>query len=347
MSRTLLRQSDASPSRQWMRWGRNLLWVVIVTVMIWVYADMEFTRERQFAVTVRLLTDDPDLTLLSDREVEIAFAVEGSMSSLETFDRRPKVIEYDVSRYGAGDAPTPVPTREILLASAGITQAGLTLVSTRPSTINVRLDVIRTETLDVRFDYTGATLAGPPVISPSEVPVRVAESRWRDILDGDPSPTIATETVNLRNVPDTSKPITAELNPVVEGVRVEPAVETVSVRVEVAELTATRTIPVTVRVLAPSAWASDGTWREFTLERKDPLEWRKQLLISGPRQEVERLEPEQVEAYVELTENDKSRTTSWWEGEVKVRFPVDRSIELAGEAPTVEYRLVRREATTP
>ncbi len=347
MSKRFLRQFDASQPRRWMRWGRNLLWVVIVTVMIWVYADMEFTRERQFTVTVRLLTEDPDLTLLSDREVELTFTVEGSMSSLESFDRRPKMIEYDVSRYGAGDGPTPVPTREVLLASGGITQAGLTLVSSRPSTINVHLDVIRTETLDVRFDYTGATLAGPPVISPSEVRVRVAESRWREILSRDPSPAIATETVNLRNVPDTSKPITAELNPVVEGVRVEPAVETVSVRVEVAELTATKTIPVTVRVLSPSAWASDGTWREFTLERKDPLEWRKQMLISGPREEVERLRPEQVEAYVELTENDKSRTTSWWRGDVKVRFPPDSKLELAGQTPTVEYRLVRREATTP
>jgi len=346
MSKSLTKMPSGPLGRAW--WAdkaREILWVALVAVLIWVYADMEFTRERSFTVVVDLASSDPDLALLSASQLEVSLALQGNIASLENFERLSGSIRYDVSQYGPSQAPIAIPTREILLQTAEIGKAGLTLVSCTPSSISIRLDEVLAKELPVEFRHTGATVAGA-VVTPSKVRVRVAQSQWQEILRRTATPTLRTETVNLQKV-DTAKPFPVEIEPVVAGVPVGPQRETVEVQVQVAELTKTRTLSVPVRVMAPASWSTDGTWDQYVLERKNASDWtHKEIVVEGPTKDIDRLVPEAVDAYVVLTDNDKKPTESWWKGDVVVRFPAEMNVKLVSK-PTLDYRLAKRANTTP
>ena len=346
MSKSLTKMPSGPLGRAW--WAdkaREILWVALVAVLIWVYADMEFTRERSFTVVVDLASSDPDLALLSASQLEVSLALQGNIASLENFERLSGSIRYDVSQYGPSQAPIAIPTREILLQTAEIGKAGLTLVSCTPSSISIRLDEVLAKELPVEFRHTGATVAGA-VVTPSKVRVRVAQSQWQEILRRTATPTLRTETVNLQKV-DTAKPFPVEIEPVVAGVPVGPQRETVEVQVQVAELTKTRTLSVPVRVMAPASWSTDGTWDQYVLERKNASDWtHKEIVVEGSTKDIDRLVPEAVDAYVVLTDNDKKPTESWWKGDVVVRFPAEMNVKLVSK-PTLDYRLAKRANTTP
>ncbi len=51
----------------WISGARTLLWVAVVTILIWVYADMRFTDRRTLLATVRLSTaPGSQLTLMKN-----------------------------------------------------------------------------------------------------------------------------------------------------------------------------------------------------------------------------------------------------------------------------------------
>jgi len=346
MSKSLTKKPSSPLGRAWwMDKARELLWVALVAALIWVYADMEFTRERSFTVVVDLETSDPDLALLSTSQVEVSLTLQGNIAGLENFEHLGESLRYDVSQYGPSEDPIAIPTREILLQTAQVGQSGLTLVACTPSSISVRLDQVLSKELDVEFRHTGGTVAGA-VVTPSKVRIRVAQSQWQEILRRTATPTLRTETVNLQKV-DTSKPFPAEIEPVVAGVSVQPIRKTVEVQVQVAELTKTRTLGVPVRVMAPASWSTDGTWDEYLLERKNASDWtNKEIVVEGPTKDIDRLVPEAVDAYVVLTDNDKKPTESWWKGNVIVRFPAETNVKLVSK-PTLDYRLAKRADATP
>ena len=58
----------------WAEGGRNFFFVALVTLLIWVYADMDVADKGNFQATVVLTTgDSADVELLPPREVEINF----------------------------------------------------------------------------------------------------------------------------------------------------------------------------------------------------------------------------------------------------------------------------------
>ena len=91
-------------SRRWWIAGlHTLFWVVLVTVLIWIYADMEFTDTAKIIATIKLDTGESgQLELLSRTELPVEFEISGSRSSLEDFQREldeaGALLSYDVSR---------------------------------------------------------------------------------------------------------------------------------------------------------------------------------------------------------------------------------------------------------
>jgi hypothetical protein len=97
-------------------------------------------------------------------------------------------------------------------------------------------------------------------------------------------------------------------------------------------------------VVEPVSWLSptDTTWKEFQFVRQDPLEWRKQIQVAGPRQDLEKLKAreQEVTAFITLTDEDK-KPTSWTTRIVTVSFPPDLAVKLAPtENPTVQFKMV-------
>ncbi len=340
-------------SQQWRVW----LWVVIITLLVWVYADMEMERPRDFQTLLELNTSGSgDVMLISDPTKRISFRLRGNRSNLDRFARllsvQGGIIRYDISQsYGPGKHE--VITRDVLSLVGQITQMGLTVVSASPRTISVNLDRQLRKDLPVELDYKGATLADKPQIDPPKIEITVAESRWRrieNLVGPNATPTLRTRTVDLSNIaPNGAVEVNAEIIPSIGNIPVEPRLEAVTATVRISQPTDTRTVTVTVSVTSPPTWSEPGgTWDEYLLKRKDPLQWRKEIKISGPRTDLERLSTEDIRAYITLNDDDKKPVASWLSRKVNIRLPEGLNLRVVDEAPTVSFRLEKRQpSATP
>ncbi len=332
--------------RKW--WGRSLrslFWVALSTVLVWVYADMEFTEEREFRVTIRLHTGTSEnLVLTAGNELKVVFVLSGPRNNLERFrsqlNARGSIVEFDVSqRFTPAD--TGIPVEDILRRGAGTAKAGLTFVSASPNVVPLNLDVrLHLPNVPVKLNYTGATLAGP--VETARTDVFVARSQWERIvrlLRGRDA-TLETEVVNLRNYP-TDKPavVKATIIPSIASLPVQVSPSVVEFTVLVGQRTGEKEFTIAVRSLAPPGWMEDGTWQRYKFVRADSVEWRPKITVSGAKADLDKLKPTDIDAYIELREDDKKPVDSWLTRPVTVRFPDGANVRLAGDAPTVRFRL--------
>jgi len=338
----------------WFQRVRNALWVTLITVLIWVFADMQLTESRQMTATIRLTVPQAASLALLEREgsnpvprqvrqknIAVAFEAIGSRHSLESFERQLKSpITYDLSK-AAGPGEVTIPTKDILNAFAAQVKAGLTFRSAEPNVIMVRLDELIHQQVPVELVYTGAQLAEVPSIT---MPVTVARSLWDQIISRTGGkPVLRTATRDLKDQP-TGTPIsvTFDVIPSIADVPVEPQRPSVTVKLTISQRTLPKTLTVTVRVLIPPSWAEDETWNRYELLGKDgSLEWRKEITVSGPKEDLDKLEAKDIDAYIELIDEDKA-PVSWLTRKVTIRFPPGLSVKLVGEPPSVNFKLIER-----
>lgn len=338
-------------SRDWWIGGlRNLIWVALVTVLIWVYADMEFIDTATISsVTLNLNTDSkPRLTLLTPSEHTITFEVSGSQTSLERLrgqiETAGSTITCDVSRnYDAGQ--TTVSIAELLAQAEDIDLRGIAVESSDPRNITIDLDPLTTiEDVPVELQWTGAKLEADP--SPQTVTVSVSKSLWNQA--NITNPTLKTQVIDLSRYPVGPQTLRAQINPRIGDLRVNVEPAWVSFDVQIVNPLASAEIPTTVQMLCPSAWGEPGdtTWQEYELRRDEAgdSDWRPELKIVGPSQN---LLPENVTAYIQLTEEDKGPVGSWLTQDITVVFKPGTDLQLQGPPPSVRYKMQKRSTAPP
>ena len=321
----------------WLRTGRTFFWVALVTVLVWVYADIEFTDRMELRATVQLRAGrGENLVIVAPMppSVEVSFTLRGSRSRLEQLRRElvddySSTIVYDVTeRYGPGEHDIPV--SEILHRWKNLEREGVSLQMSNPQQIRVVIDDRVGRMLPVRLRAEGGVVARN-TIDPPQVEVFALRSVWRQIDEAVPeaSRVIFTEPVNLRNYPaDREVALQVPLAPFVGDTRVQLATERVQARFEIQRLTEEREYSVSVRVLMPPIWADDGTWRRYKLTY-DKGDWRKTIRVVGTKIELDALKPEDIDAYITLTDQDKVAVESSFTREVTFRFPKALSVQLA------------------
>jgi len=321
----------------WLRRTRNGAWVVLVTVLVWVYADAEFTDEAELNATVHLAPARPDrFVLLSRDRLRVTFKARGRRSSLERVERWLRQPETVLSHHVA-EGRTALDIRAILNDEPGIVKEGVTVLSARPAVLRAQLDRrIYQADIPVKLEYTGA-FPTEIAVDPIRMGLHVAESDWERIRRAEPEPQLRTVSVDLQNVQD-DVPFGAQVVPQIAGVPVEPERDRVSVRVKIAKLTEPKELAVPVQVVSPTVWAEDGTWRDYALKRQDPAEWRPRIQVSGTRKDLDQLQAGDVSAYVVLTEDDK-KPVSWLTRQVEIRLPEALDLKLLGQRPTVTFKL--------
>ncbi|MCK4275649.1 MAG: hypothetical protein KAX78_03990, partial [Phycisphaerae bacterium] len=190
----------------WLDVGRNLIWIALVTVLIWVYADMQHTDTEQMTATVLLTTGgSKSMVILSKPDIQISFKVRGSRSDLERFKEKyaeaKLVITFDVSRDYKPGKNLAIPTLGIVRGALDLEKLGLEVVSVWPDTIKgVHMERLVLKELPVVLAYTGATLAEKPKIVPEKAKIRVTEPAWTAIQKALPKPVIKTENLDLKQV---------------------------------------------------------------------------------------------------------------------------------------------------
>jgi hypothetical protein len=346
-------------SKPW--WGqtvRTLFWVLVVSILVWTYADIEFTDTVELRATIRLTTgNSANLSLVSRKEFEVGFTVNGSRTQLEEFRRQlaeyRRIVTYDVSqRYGADTEEHTVALREILnqAAATRLEERGISIQETRPEFITFRLEERVTREIPVQLEYEGAEVTDAE-ISPARVRVSAPASTWARIDQRYPAgdPVVRTQVLDLKGATEGEKVrTTVGLQPFVG--ELAPAPARVSVSLEIKRHTATTTKTVTVRVITPFKWANDGTWSKWRLRTPETEVWRRTLEFRGPRTEVESLQAEDIDAFIELRESDKTPIESWLTRDVKVHLGRQLNVRLAEgqqDLLKVEFRLEPVGAATP
>ena len=341
----------------WLEGVKTFIFVAIITVLVWVFADLEFTDEIQLSATIRLKSTLQSLAVLSPREVPVEFTLKGDRRSLDEFSRqlnaRNQTIEYDVAQdYGPQDRKGQIRVSDIIRSAGGAQKAGLTVSLSFDSdnTIDVELDRRIRQEVAVEFAYRGATLVAKPKIVPATVSVYVARTKWAELLERlGPSakPTIKTAQRDLADQTD-REPVTIniEIVALIDGFEVEPETTNVKVTYQIDQPTKSQTLKVSVRIVAPSQWYDDDTWLTYRLVRKSPLEWRKDIKVVGTRKDITELvsRSAEIDAYIVLRPEDK-KEGAWWQAPVTVRFPPDlqSKVTLVEDKLTVEYKLQRRQ----
>ncbi len=330
--------------REWLAGAvRTGLWVVIITVLIWVYADLQFTEERNVRATLQIHTgSSSNLVLVTPAEdVTVSFRVKGNRYSIDAFIARLASANWRL-RYDAARDLDPGShverTTDVLGRLIELREAGLQVVSANPRNFGVHLDRLElVESVPVDVQFTGGE-AEEPEVQPERVNLQVPAS-W--LGEQNPSDLVMkTEPfdlsrydlgANIRNVSVAVLPPRG-----VRGARLFPARVRVSCKVG---WQSKREFNVRVDVEMPKVWLEDGTWNRYAIKYKPTEQWTRRITIHGNRIDLERLRQEQIKAYVELTEAAKN-VESWEPAEVKVILPPGLKARLAPEpiAP-VEYRL--------
>jgi len=342
-------------SRQW--WcesAKTGFWVVVVTILIWIYADMEFTRTREVTLVIRLNTKgSSDTVLVSKPTKKITYELRGSGTNLDRFAKkyRGSELHFDLSTLPDFSTETmkAVPSVSVLEAMPEVRQSGLKVVSGNPVTISgIKLEKLEARKLEVEFIFKGAELADgfqPKATVEGEAP----PSHWADIP---PGAKIRTVEKNLSDLPvGEEQDVKFRLITAIGAhvVRIKDNTDrtvTVRVKIERRVAPATATIKINVRISTPAKWAEGDMWNQFKLEKKDSFEWSPRIKVTGPRKHIEKLKgrTKDIHAYIILKESDKEPRVTSTTADVIIQFPPKLDIQLApGQAvPTVRFRLVPR-----
>ena len=351
-------QSTDAPrySREW--WldsTRIAFWVMIVTVLVWVYADMEFTQRADVAMLIRLNTSgSPDTVVTSERTTEVTFRLSGSRSDLDRFAKkfRGSVVDFDLSTLPGFHIGLKqgIPSALALESFAEVREWGLRVVSGSPTIISdINIEKLEPRELPIEFIFKGGELAEPPKAT---VGVLAPASQWERIGR---NPKIRTVEKDLSDLPEGKlHKVEFQLIAAVgaESVKLETDVVTASLQVVRRTAAATETIPITVKIVTPAEWIEKGVWAQYKLVRRDRIEWLTKITVTGPRKDIDILKTDKtktVDAYIILTDSDTTPIDSWSARKVTLRFPPGLQIQLAsGQVePTVQFRLEKRVTTTP
>lgn len=292
---------------------RTFAWVAGISVLVWVWADLERTETLQMRVPLRLVPppgSDVRVILPDPRQGRIAyFTATGSQMAMHDLQAALRAgalaYEFPIDPDWLDGEEHFVNTAELLNEWDRLQSAGITVLSAEPEQIRVELGRWKTVEATVRPVVTGAATEGSPAAQPAQVRVRVPEEA---VLLG--TPTIETVLIDLAGEPPGPEPArrSAALRDTIGGYPAEPVdAAQVEVTYRIAQPVATQRVPVTASVKLPASWLEDDE-TSYVLDRPDPTQWTRELLISGPPVDLQRLQARatRVEAFVELTENDRS-----------------------------------------
>ena len=337
--------------------ARISIWVIVVTVLVWIYADMEFTQTADVAMRIHLNTDgSTDTVITSEPKTEVVFKLRGSRTDLDRFAKkfRGSIVNFDLStidrfRAGLGQA---VPSVLALESLTNVQEWGLSVKSSMPDTISdINIEKLQLRELPVEFIFKGAELSDAPIAT---VKVWAPASRWSNILTA-PNPRIRTIEKDLTDLPaGEDQKVTFQLISAIgaQSVKLENDAVTVNLQVLRRTTAATEIIPISVRIVTPAEWIETGVWDQYKLVRKSPIEWLTKITVTGPRKDIDILKTDKtknIDAYIVLTDSDTEPIASWSSRKVTLRCPPGLQIQLAsGQVePTVDFRLEKRVTTTP
>ncbi len=339
----------------WLRGLDTLLWVSVITILIWLYADIEFTASKEVNLTLQLVTEPgSQITLTSPAEHTMQVTLRGTQNALDRFEREisgARVLPCDVTGQFDPNQPEPktISAEDLLNIASTLGERGIDVASARPATVRLAFQQLyKLPDVPVELVSTGAELLAQPAMVKVDV---LVSAEAREKFAGKAF-TLQTRSIDLSGlVPGKEHTIQPEILKTVtvdgETFAVEPALKTATFVVKVKSRTETRELAIPVQILTPSGWAmqtalgGERTWGEYVLVLASSADWKLKLSLRGSPKDFASAT---VRAMVVLGEEDKKPTDSWLERDVVVLLPPGSSLELVGPAPKVKFRLEKRKS---
>ncbi|MEP0845881.1 MAG: diadenylate cyclase [Phycisphaerae bacterium] len=342
-------QHSAGGWADWWRVARRLLIVIPLTLVIWYMADLASLSSAEGVRVELRVAHDPLLAVEVVEPVPSVFRVDVRGSTREiaalrslTMDR-PLPAEWSLPPdYKRGRDEIADAKLENLIASCdSLRSRGVLVDKVTPRKLTIAVDEVEAVAMPVRVQ-TGAVRVVDVRTTPAEVVVYLRHA-------------------DLERIPAEQRVVDVELGPRLEGVstadtrtfdgvlviprvagftarRIEPQSVSVTLRVEGRQVTR-RLDGVTV-----SMDAVPQVFQRYAAEIQDQNEWLIQLEVVGEAYAVESLRPQDVRAFVRVSEDD-AVNSEFITAEVTVLLPP--GAKLSGPPPTVRYRLVLREGARP
>jgi len=320
---------------------RNLAWVAAITCLVWVYADLHFTVTEDVKARLVITTASAanPMVVMGPTEFRVSFRVKGNQHAITRL--RNSRLEYDAAAELGPGVHRDLSTAAVLGRVDALRDAPVKIMAVEePETITVTIEETqRFAGVPVEPDYFGGEPGAPPRIAPDRVDLYVPVSQLGRV---EPDPRLRVR-VDLTDY-DPGEPVSRRFA-VLPPARVAEAIvrpSEVVVTLTVARQPARRKLTVAVDVQMPKDWLGGDFWGRYLLEGKDGrLEWTKDITVTGNRFDLEKLRPEDVRAYILLTEGDKRPVESWLERRVRIEFP--KGLDVRAESvPTVSFRLRER-----
>lgn len=329
---------------------RTILIVTIVTLFIWLFAEGEGLRTQRLRVDValdaggatRVLRVLPGQAWTGGVEAR----VEGSTAALDALLAGTAGAAGAITLTAGRELPGTPGTHSVdilaaLRSSETLRQSGVTLLDVDPPSVELVIDPLVTRTVPVRIVAPDAELAGPPEPEPASVEIEFPES-FASIFEGQPV------AVTARLTPAQLEALEPGQPALVPGVRLEPpralvgetGVSIGPERVDVSLTLRSRTdaellasVPVFVRLPAAEA--------ERWLVEVDEPQFLRDVRVSGPREEIERVRSGDLRVVAELTLTFDELERGITEKQADFgSLPTSLRFETADQ--TVRFRAVRR-----
>ncbi len=271
----------------------NILLVVVVTLLIWLYLEAESLTASQQEVRITFVAGEADMLVRTVGEEWRGVAtvrVEGSQAALS---RMPRTFEIPIGSPGvpAVEGEHVIDLKVPLRANRQIQRAGVNLIDVVPQTMRLRLEAVAVlENVEIRPDLGGIEPAEPPVIQPAVASVRgprAAIDRLTNIVGG-PHVVARVRPGAATNLPD-GRPVTIraplELPGAVGAESIQITPREVEVGFTIRARSASTTLPsAPVQLITPPAESG-----RFRVEINADDAFVQTVFVTGPSDLVEQV----------------------------------------------------------
>ena len=322
--------------------------MAVISLLIWIYADLHFTETEQVKARVIIHAADSDhgMVILGQTEMTVVFSVKGNKHAI---DQLPGRMSYDAGKELGVGIHRDVDVREILEAIDELSGAGIEILGVdEPKIIDITVEETRVfRNVRVEPDYVNGAPESTAEVVPATVDLYVPVGQGAHL--GNRPLKASVDLAGKAPGERVDRHFKVQPPPGVVGAIIRPP--SVKISLTVGQQLTRRTFNVPLTVQSPIAWLSDETWNKYKLEVKGPELTTNEITIRGNRIDVEKLRLGDIRAYITLNETDKSDVLSWLPGQVRVQFAEGRDYKVENlevvSPPKVEYRLVKRSAAGP
>lgn len=319
---------------------KTLLWVVPLTLLIWIYAERQQQDEAEITMPVEIVSTDPTkvFSIQSPASKNIVVKVRGPKAALETarraFDPLSGNQPGKISFQGSAGAKTSIKADRIR-EDKRLSDAGITVESVKPDEIEVWVDQLVEADYPIQvseqlrsgristFKPDKVKLRGPArILNNPSAPLRVE----------------ADVAAQLNKFPPSDQPI--KLKDVkLNLIGADNANITMTPTVADAEVTPVKAKEATLGVVRVMIAASKSTLDRYVIEIPTG-ETIPNVLVSGPEEVIDKMTGEGTSAPIALLEIPS--IISEGETEVPIRYDLPPGVELKDDRTKLRIRVTPR-----